>query len=140
MLMGQHRPFQGGSKPRDPNAMDVDIAEANSFDTRPQTPLKCFNCNQTGHFSRDCKLPKRQTNQGPCNYCHRLGHIKRECLMKQRQQPNTAQIREVQTEPVKEPAKKSTSEVVKEYLDGVRARGNLKEIDEAVDMFCKEGF
>jgi hypothetical protein len=117
MLMGQCRPFQGGSKPRDPNAMDVDVAEANSFNTRPKTQYKCFNCDKPGHFAKDCQLPKRPRKY--CTHCQRIGHDTRECYSKQCQQQGTAQIREVQTEPIKEPAKKSDSEVMKEFLNGV---------------------
>uniref|UniRef100_A0A4W5RJZ1 CCHC-type domain-containing protein n=1 Tax=Hucho hucho TaxID=62062 RepID=A0A4W5RJZ1_9TELE len=29
--------------------------------------VKCFNCQKTGHFTRDC--------QAPCDYCGRKGHV-----------------------------------------------------------------
>lgn len=39
-------------------------------------PLKCHNCNQSGHFANACRLPKR------CYNCGRNGHISRFCREK----------------------------------------------------------
>lgn len=36
----------------------------------------CFNCNQSGHWAKDCPKPK---NTGECYSCGKLGHAQRDC-------------------------------------------------------------
>ena len=37
--------------------------EANMVETKKVEKRKCFNCNKTGHISRDCKAPKKDTKK-----------------------------------------------------------------------------
>lgn len=57
---------------------------------------KCFNCNQRGHMSRECKRPKvsvtssTQPQPGPsnvCTFCKKQGHIEDNCFAKARSEP-----------------------------------------------------
>ena len=69
LKQGARRPIsffsssQNGNKrpARDPNAMDVDTL---SVEKRNELYQKraCFNCERTGHISRDCRAPRRNNN------------------------------------------------------------------------------
>ena len=39
-------------------------------------PVRCYNCNRTGHLSRNCRQPRRQT---VCYNCNQPGHVARNC-------------------------------------------------------------
>lgn len=42
----------------------------------PKTTPVCYNCNQTGHISRDCTQPRAEKS---CYKCGETGHISRDC-------------------------------------------------------------
>ncbi|KMQ87017.1 hypothetical protein RF55_13822 [Lasius niger] len=41
------------------------------------SPKKCYNCNETGHFAADCTKPKRE--RGSCFKCEKFGHRANQC-------------------------------------------------------------
>ena len=57
-------------------------------DTRPQSSIRCYNCQQTGHMSYQCPNSGEITKSAgyrdkkadiTCYYCHRRGHYLSEC-------------------------------------------------------------
>lgn len=56
-----------------------------------RTELKCFNCSQRGHLSRDCRQPKttktpnvQTTPSKTCTFCKKQGHTEDVCFTKMR--------------------------------------------------------
>ncbi|XP_076659907.1 uncharacterized protein LOC143363195 [Halictus rubicundus] len=43
----------------------------------PDIPLKCYNCNEMGHFAASCTKPKRE--KGSCYKCGKFGHLSNQC-------------------------------------------------------------
>ncbi|KAF9245373.1 hypothetical protein BU15DRAFT_71120 [Melanogaster broomeanus] len=82
------RASSGSSKPRDPNAMNVDAARKG-----------CFNCGGD-HFVRDCKSPKN-----PCSVCKWLGgKHKNDCSQSK---GKGRQVRASTSEPAQAPPQQS---------------------------------
>ncbi len=42
-------------------------------------PMKCFNCQETGHSSKDCQNPKKEREPMKCFNCQETGHGSRDC-------------------------------------------------------------
>ena len=40
-------------------------------------PVKCYNCNKTGHILRNCTKPQRE--RGSCYDCGEMGHMAKNC-------------------------------------------------------------
>lgn len=54
--------------------------EAAEDSSGTQEKIRCYNCNKFGHFSKDCKQPKRE--KGTCFKCDMKGHTIGECTGK----------------------------------------------------------
>ena len=65
-------------------------------------PVKCYNCNKTGHMARECKEPKRE--KGACFYCAKQGHQAKDCLKKKRDfRAKSTQVKKLdEEEPIEE--------------------------------------
>ena len=74
-------------KQKDPNTMDIDAVKTGGKN-------KCFNCQQEGHFGKDCLKPKLQ-----CPECHFFGggHQKA-CSKRGKGKGNGRQVRATETE------------------------------------------
>jgi len=49
--------------------------------SQPANVPRCFNCQQPGHFQRQCPhlYPQRRNQQRQCYNCGKFGHIERDC-------------------------------------------------------------
>ena len=64
------------------------------------TDSRCYTCNRRGHQSKDCRVKKKSSGNGPkpnnttgrkCHYCDKEGHFIADCRRKKRDDANDSQ-------------------------------------------------
>jgi hypothetical protein len=53
----------GGGKSGTDHGKGADQPSSSKSDSNPQKKFKCYNCGVKGHFSKDCKEPKKKNPQ-----------------------------------------------------------------------------
>lgn len=66
------------------------------FAINPNDNIRCFNCNQLGHFQSDCQLINNNKyapsnrNFKICNFCKKSGHLEAQCYKRNFQSPRNS--------------------------------------------------
>ena len=113
---GHRGPSQGGSRPRDPNAMDVDTTQIDATYTEEQKQLmkegRCFFCKKQGHLRRSCPDQRRRAQQKPTEA-----------------RETTAEVK-----PIDEKA------AARKALKALKDKGNEADIESFINEIVEEGF
>src|SRR5574338_472598 len=67
----ESKPQQSGNKKRKQQQQ-----KGKDGQKKPKGEVTCYNCQQKGHFSKDCKNPKVPMK---CHNCDKPGHIRKNC-------------------------------------------------------------
>ncbi|XP_075154162.1 uncharacterized protein LOC142227494 [Haematobia irritans] len=67
-------------------------AENTTGTSKGSTPMKCFNCNCSGHIAAECRKPRRET--GSCYACGQFGHMAKDCSQYKKSVLNKPQTNE----------------------------------------------
>ncbi|XP_017477566.1 PREDICTED: uncharacterized protein LOC108367463 [Rhagoletis zephyria] len=61
----------------------IELPKQSTAESRTKERLRCYNCNCSGHYAKDCRKPKREA--GSCYACGEQGHYATNCKQYKKQ-------------------------------------------------------